>query len=502
MKLKPIFYQKIILIFFGLLLSFIVLEVGLRLAGFTLAVLQENRNHISLRNGGDYRILCLGESTTQGQYPPFLEASLNKNNRDVKFTVFDKGKVGTNTTALLKEVEASLDKYHPDMVVAMMGINDGRVPHVPYDDPSASTTILFLRFFKTYKLARLLWLHIVAGAKALDPSGVPFGALQTRDAYPKNERVYVELGRFYRERGELAQAEVNFKEALELNPRNDAANAGLGLLYTGQGLYAAALAEASFKKALELNPNNDEACAGLGWVYKAEGRFAQAEVSFNKALKLNPRNDAAYLGLGWVYGKQGRFAEAEASLKKALELDPHNEEVYVVLGEFYRHLGRLKQAERYLRKGLEYSDARASYQLYGELSATSERGGQITQAHEYFDKARELAMNENGSASDNLPTAHNYRALKVMLDKRKIRLVCVQYPTRPLEPLKKIFAGQGRGPIFVDNETIFRDAIGQNGVNVYFKDMFGGSFGHCTGKGNQLLGENIAKVILGELFGK
>jgi hypothetical protein len=32
--------------------------------------------------------------------------------------------------------------------------------------------------------------------------------------------------------------------------------------------------------------------------------------------------------------------------------------------------------------------------------------------------------------------------------------------------------------------------------------MFAGDFGHCTDKGNRLLAENIATVILKEVFGR
>jgi len=56
--------------------------------------------------------------------------------------------------------------------------------------------------------------------------------------------------------------------------------------------------------------------------------------------------------------------------------------------------------------------------------------------------------------------------------------------------------------IFVDNERIFKDAIGKKGYNKYFTDMFGGDFGHCTQKGNKLLAENIANAILKEVFNK
>jgi hypothetical protein len=37
---------------------------------------------------------------------------------------------------------------------------------------------------------------------------------------------------------------------------------------------------------------------------------------------------------------------------------------------------------------------------------------------------------------------------------------------------------------------------------MYFVDMSGGDFGHCAPKGNRLLAENIANVILKEVFHK
>ncbi len=99
-------------------------------------------------------------------------------------------------------------------------------------------------------------------------------------------------------------------------------------------------------------------------------------------------------------------------------------------------------------------------------------------------------------------TVNNYRKLKEILDRKGIKLVCVQYPMRNIKPLKKIFEDDSKGVVFVDNERIFRDLVKQDGSRIYFRDMFGGDFGHCTEKGNRLLAGNIANVILKEIFGK
>jgi hypothetical protein len=72
---------------------------------------------------------------------------------------------------------------------------------------------------------------------------------------------------------------------------------------------------------------------------------------------------------------------------------------------------------------------------------------------------------------------------------------------RNVEPLKRIFE-KDKGVIFVDNEQVFKEAVRESGYKEYFTDMFGGDFGHCTQKGNELLAQNIADVILREVFNK
>ena len=491
--------KKALLVLLGLLLALPILEIGLRLGGFTLTALQENRNRISLKAGSDYRILCLGESTTQGEYPPFLEADLNKNGGGLRFSVLDQGKRGTNTTIILSQAEAFLDRYHPDMVVAMMGINDGAAPHLPHENPSASTTTLFFSSLKIYKLARLLWLHGAAGSKESDLDAASARGKRLEKALelnPRDEEAYLELGDVYQRQGRFAQAEASLKKLQKLNPRNEWTYLQLGNVYQQQGRFAQA--EASLKKLQELNPRNEGVYVALGKVYQYQGRLEQAEASLKKALELDPKDEHAYIELGEVREEQGRPLPAEASFEKAQKLDPGDEKVYISLGRVYQQQGQLQQAERWLKKGLEFSDPHARSELYGQLAAISEKGGQIAHAREYCGQASRW----DDLANNDPATARNYRALKAMLDKRKIRLVCVQYPMRPVATLKKIFAEETSNIIFVDNEVIFRNATRRKGLNAYFKDMFGGNFGHCTDEGNRLLGGNIAKVILREAFGK
>ena len=96
-------------------------------------------------------------------------------------------------------------------------------------------------------------------------------------------------------------------------------------------------------------------------------------------------------------------------------------------------------------------------------------------------------------------TLYNYRRLKEIVTQRRLKLVCVQYPLRQIGSLKKLFDST-EGIIFVDNEKIFKEALKHDKYEDYFVDRFAGDFGHGTPKGNRLLAENVANVILKECF--
>jgi len=296
---KTSFFQKIALVILSVFIFLILIEAGLRISGFVILSLQERRNMAALMQRGEYLILCLGESTTQGQYPKFLQEELNRRNTGIRFTVIDKGVTGTNTSIILSGLESDISEYLPDMVITMMGINDSG-PYMPYGPVSDSKAANFFKSFRIYKLVRILRLNIMAGI---------------------NKRTYG------REKNKL---------------EDGAAHAG----------------PADFR---------------------------------NEA-------DGAYLS--------------------------------------------------------HYSST----------------------------------------------TAGNYNKLKNVLDKRNIVYVCSQYPMRDLGPLKRVFKGDVDGIVFVDNEAIFKNAVDKEGYQNYFKDSFGGDFGHCTDKGNRLLAQNIADAVLKEIL--
>ncbi len=274
---------------------------------------------------------------------------------------------------------------------------------------------------------------------------------------PNDDQAYVAIGQFYQDQDKFSLAAEFFKKAVELNPRNDSAYAALGSCYLRKGELSQAIE--LFRKAIGLNAKNHWGLIGLGSSCQWLEEFSEAIESFNKAIALNPKDVWGYIRLGTCYLKQKKYFQAEKVFKKAIDACPGESKPYRCLSILYNEIGRHEAAEEYFTKA-------------------------NTMRLEYYE----------------LMTVNNYRKIKTILDKRCIRLVCVEYPMHSIEPLKKIFEGQ-EGVIFVDNENIFKNAINKDSYNDYFTDMFAGDFGHCTNKGNRLLADNIANAVLKELFG-
>ncbi|MCX5694676.1 MAG: tetratricopeptide repeat protein [Candidatus Omnitrophica bacterium] len=471
--------QKIALILFGLFLFLMLLEASLRLGGAILLSIQEHRNLQSMKQKGAYRILCLGESTTGGQYPPFLEEMLNQRNIGIKFSVIDDGTAGFNTKTILQKLEGNLDKYKPQMVIAMMGINDGG-ERAFWENKYSVKVISFLESFRVYKLARLIWLHM-------------------QDKFRKTQGYLLKAGLSIAYAGSIP-AEDSFKKTAEpdsqdnskANLKDDQAYLEDAELYSIAGRFADA--EASLKKALAINPQNNFVHGRLIFLYWDYKYFPQSVSAFEEAIKINPLNAEAYYQMSGAYTDRGEYSSAEQLLRKTIEISPDHFPAVSALTLVYRRQGKYLEIEKLLKKYIKQYPQ--SEYICSLLAAFYEQTGRYRSAKEYYKAANKLRMQYY-----NPTTRSNYLKLKSVLDKRNIKLVCMQYPVRSVEPLKEIFPDRD-GIIFVDNEKVFKDALKSSSYESIFRDSFAGDFGHCTDKGNQLLAQHIADVILKNVFGK
>ncbi|NLB35213.1 MAG: SGNH/GDSL hydrolase family protein [Elusimicrobia bacterium] len=153
--MKNISKKRAFLSIVGILFALILLELGLRLGGFVHLSILRSKNQAAIKEKGTYRILCLGDSTTENQWPPYLKEILNKEDLGIKFSVIDKGRSCTNTMHIMAELEQNISEYKPDMVITMMGVNDGG-----YYSDITNIRPGTLKNLRIYKLFKMIFLSI------------------------------------------------------------------------------------------------------------------------------------------------------------------------------------------------------------------------------------------------------------------------------------------------------------------------------------------------------
>ena len=108
--------------------------------------------------------------------------------------------------------------------------------------------------------------------------------------------------------------------------------------------YDFAEAEPEFKRAIELNPNYATAHQWYGELLTNDGRFDEAEAKFRRALEIEPLS----IPINWDYGRflynARRFDESVAQHKKTIELDPAFARAHRTLAEVYRIKGDYARA--------------------------------------------------------------------------------------------------------------------------------------------------------------
>jgi tetratricopeptide (TPR) repeat protein len=300
------------------------------------------------------------------------------------------------------------------------------------------------------------------------------------------------LGRYYHDKGQLDKAEQLFKAALAIDPSNEIFYFLLGRTYYERQMYKEAAK--AFEKLHNIDPSDTKALNMLGVCYRQLGLFRKIEPTLSESIKLNPRNDEACSLLAGWYTELGMYARAERLYKRAIEVNPKSRLRYSQLGMCYMKQGKYEKAIDLFTEVINGENGPEKERFYNGLAYAYSKMGNENMANIMHEKANYRKMNRY-----NPKTRSNYRKIADILRDRGIKLVCVQYPRCGIEPLKKILNGKN-SIIFVDNESVFEKAIGNEDYHKYFTDYFAGDWGHCTKEGNRILAENIAKTIKREYF--
>lgn len=204
-----------------------------------------------------------------------------------------------------------------------------------------------------------------------------------------------------------------------------------------------------------------------------------------------PDNEDIYAFVGEVLLRHGWYEELPQVIDYFLGRTHHHRWLYDQIALGCRRAALKPVVIDHLLQKIQAAPKLWTLQEF--LGTCYAEAGDLDLAQQYFDLARDLRKQTLDPV-----TQQNYVRMIRTLQKKGAAFVLVQYPMRDLETLKLLLEDQIsiQGFAFVDNEKSFRDAVSLEGYAAYFTDRFGGDFGHCTPKGNGLLAENVADVVL------
>ncbi len=132
------------------------------------------------------------------------------------------------------------------------------------------------------------------------------------------------------EKGHYAEAEQEFRAALQLDPQNADLFVGLGSAMLNQKRYDEA--ESVARGWLRLNPNNAGGHTILGGALLMKGDSDGAITEYREALRLDPSDTGKYNSLGVALEGKGDWDGAIAEFREVLRLNPNDEMQHVILG--------------------------------------------------------------------------------------------------------------------------------------------------------------------------
>lgn len=195
--MKTSLKQKLTLLACSVIAALIILEIVLRIGGVILLKQKDRQNEIALNQKDSIVILSIGESTTfmggEDSYPSQLEKMLNKRKLNKTFKIVNKGMPGIGTQYILEHINDWIQEYRPNMVVAMMGINDHN-KLIPLDQETRlkkkNNILLNLQVFKLFQWIKASLNNKFSPESEMQPSDTN-GQEKNTESKSKHEKMLV-----------------------------------------------------------------------------------------------------------------------------------------------------------------------------------------------------------------------------------------------------------------------------------------------------------------------
>ncbi|MFB3040711.1 MAG: tetratricopeptide repeat protein [Candidatus Poribacteria bacterium] len=226
---------------------------------------------------------------------------------------------------------------------------------------------------------------IFTGRSHLDLKQYPDALAAFEDALriqPDYDVVYMCFGEAYTRMGDADKA-IEFLEKLrekggiqpsllpiDVNSLNYHSRHFLAKNYVAKNRAAEAIDE--YRAAIQINPRQTEASAGLAELLANRGNLAEAHAVLDGAIQAQPEAVENYVNQAILYIDENRYDEAEQALQAVFARDSTHSRAHFQHGCLHRLQGNLQAAERSYRKAIENNPANLEAQnnlghLYSEM---------------------------------------------------------------------------------------------------------------------------------------
>lgn len=171
--------------------------------------------------------------------------------------------------------------------------------------------------------------------------------------HPEYVPAHLSLARAYTINHDFAEAEVELKRVVELNPRNENALYFLG--FTELELKRTEQAREAFTQLLQLNPSSADAHAGLAAILSLENKYSEALEEYKRTAQLDPEYQSVSYDMGLMQSRLKLYDDAIESFLKQQKSgdDPDNEEA---LAHAYAAKGMHREAAEASQRAKQFQD--------------------------------------------------------------------------------------------------------------------------------------------------
>lgn len=203
---------------------------------------------------------------------------------------------------------------------------------------------------------------------------------------------YKSRAKAFEERGAAAEAEKEYRAALELAPKDAELQAGLARALAGQKKWGDAVG--AYRQALKAEPKNFDNTYGLAVALEQSGDQTEAINTWADAVKIKPEDPRPFEQLARVFTERRDWRRAAIAYRGLVRIQPDSAPAHMGMGTVLRNAGNLNGAIDAFRAAVRLSPNDPV--AHNNLGFALEEKGDIAAAVEQYRVARDLSPQDEG----------------------------------------------------------------------------------------------------------